>query len=58
MALKKTSKGADIQVDAEHTHKGDPDEPVEVSINHVGVDLPDDVDEPDAVDEGGDNNAG
>jgi len=52
MALDKTSDGADIHVDADHTHKGDPDEPVEVAINHVAVDLPDDVDEVEADDGG------
>lgn len=49
---KKVADGVDINVDGEHehTHKGDPDEPVEVAINHVAVDLPDDVDE---VEDGG-----
>lgn len=44
---KKIADGVDLNVDGthEHTHKGDPDEPVEVEINHVAVDLPDDVDE-------------
>jgi len=47
---KKIADGVDLNIDGEHehTHKGDPDEPVEVSINHVAVDLPADVDEGEA----------
>lgn len=39
--------------DVDVTHKGDPDDPVEVDINHVHVDLPDDerVDVPSTVEE-------
>ena len=50
---KQVADGVSINVDGthEHTHKGDPDEPVEVAINHVAVDLPPDED---PVDESGD----
>lgn len=39
---KKVADGVDVNIDGDHdvTHKGDSDAPVEVSINHVGVDLP------------------
>lgn len=49
---KKIADGVDLNIEGEHehTHKGDPDEPVEVAINHVAVDLPDDED---VVDEDG-----
>jgi len=53
-SYKKVDDGVDVNIDADHTHRGDPDDPVEVSINHVAVDLPpgegesqdDDADEP------------
>jgi len=56
LSLKQVADVADLTVDGDHTVRGDADEPVEVEINHVGVDLPDDVDEPEPVDEddGGD----
>lgn len=40
--LKQVTEGTDINVDGSHdvTHKGDPEAPVEVSITHAGVDLP------------------
>lgn len=36
---KKIADGVDLNIDGNHdvTHKGDPDEPVEVSINHVAI---------------------
>ena len=57
LSLKQVDDVADVRVEGDHTVRGDPDEPVEVSINHVAVDLPEDVDEPDGeseTDGGGD----
>lgn len=49
--LKQLTEGTHLNVTGTHdvTHKGDADEPVEVSITHAGVDLPDEakVDEDD-----------
>lgn len=53
LSLKQVAKGADLRVESEHTHKSG-DEPVEVEINHVAVDLPDDVGEPDPIGDDGD----
>lgn len=43
--VKMVDEGADVNVTGDHdvTHKGDADAPVEVSITHAGVDLPDDA---------------
>jgi hypothetical protein len=40
--LKQVTEGTDVNVQGSHdvTHKGDPEAPVEVSITHAGVDLP------------------
>lgn len=54
--LKQVTEGTDVNVQGSHdvTHKGDPEAPVEVSITHAGVDLPDGVgaDEDDVEDDG------
>lgn len=53
---KQVTEGTDLNVTGDHdvTHKGDPDAPVEVSITHAGIDLPDDerVDDTDDGDGG------
>jgi len=43
--IKQVAEGTDLNVDGSHdvTHKGDPEAPVEVSITHAGVDLPEDA---------------
>lgn len=43
--IKQVAEGADVNVSGSHdvTHKGDPEAPVEVSITHAGVDLPDEA---------------
>lgn len=39
---KQVAEGADVNLKGDMTHRGDPDEPVKVDINHVRVDLPED----------------
>jgi len=53
---KQVAVGADVNVTGTHdvTHKGDPEAPVEVSITHAGIDLPDDERVDDVDGEGGD----
>lgn len=52
---KRVTEGTDINVSGDHdvSVSGDDGDPVEVSITSVGVDLPEDVDDPDDADDGG-----
>jgi len=54
---KKIADGVDVNIDGDHdvTHKGDPDQPVDVSINHVAITDPtrDDDEDDVRVDGGG-----